>query len=79
MSVWFGSGELRFRWTRFNHFLVQYTCHTKISSAVENFGSGIGWFGSIRVSCLVSGEPFLDVGLGMDPGSVQISDQFCQF
>lgn len=66
----FGSGQLQV-----NRFLVQDVCHAKISNFLENFGSGMVWFGSIRVSGLFSDEPISDVGPGMGPGRlVRISD-----
>jgi len=54
--------------------LVKYTCHVKTSNFVENFGSSIVQFGSIRVSGPLSGEHISGVGSGVDPGrSVRIS------
>ena len=47
--------------------MVKYACHAKTSNFVKNFGSGIVWFGLIRVSSLLSGEHISDVGLGMGP------------
>ena len=41
---------------------------------MENFGSGMGRVGSIRVSSPLSGEHISDVGSGMGPGrSVRVS------
>jgi len=67
--VWFGSGRFRV-----NQFLVKYTLHCKTSNFVENFGSGMVRFGSIRVSGPLSGEHISGVGSGMGSGrSVRIS------
>ena len=45
------------------------------SNFVENFGSGMGFFGSIRVSGPLSGEHISGVESGMGPGhSVRVSD-----
>jgi len=67
--VWFGSGRFRL-----NQFLVKYACHAKTSNFVENFGSGMVRFGSIRVSSALSGEHISSVGSGMGPGrSVRVS------
>ena len=40
----------------------------KTSNFVENFESGMAWFGSIRVSGPLPGEHILGVGSGMGPG-----------
>ena len=61
--VWFVSGQFRV-----NQFLVTYACHAKTSNFVENFGSSMVWFGSIRVSGPLSGENISGVGSDMGPG-----------
>ena len=67
--VWLSSGRFRV-----NQFLVKYARHAKTSNFLENFGSGTVWFGSIRVSGLLSGEHISGVGSGMGPGrSVRVS------
>lgn len=54
--------------------MVKYTRHDKRSNFIENFGSGMVRFGSIRVSGPLSGEHISGVGWGMGPGrSVQVS------
>ena len=68
--VWFGSGRFRL-----NQFLVKYACHAKTSNFVENFGSGMVRFASIRASGPLSSEHNSGVDLGMDSGrSVRVSD-----
>ena len=63
--VWFGSGRFQI-----NQFLVKYACHTKTSNFVENFGSGMVQFGSIRILGPLLGEHIS----GMGPGySVRVS------
>ena len=72
--VWFRSGRFRA-----NHLLVKYAPHAKTSNFVKIFGSGMVWFGSIRVSGLLSGEHISSVGSRMGPGRyVRVSGQFCQ-
>ena len=71
ISGLFGLGRVWFSSYRFrvNHF-VKYTHHAKTSNFVENFGSGMVRFGSIRVSGPLSGER----NSGMSPGrSVRVS------
>ena len=48
--------------------MVKYACHTKTSNFVENFGSGMVWFESIRILDLLSREHILDVGSGIGSG-----------
>ena len=47
---------------RVNEFLSQYACHAKTSNFVENFGSSMVQFRSIRLSCPFSGQHILDIG-----------------
>ena len=61
--VWFGSGRFRV-----NQFLVKYARHAKTSNFLENFGSSMVRFGSIRVSGPLSGEHISGVGSGMGLG-----------
>jgi len=68
--VWFGSGRF---WV--NQFFAKYAHHAKTSNFVENFGSSMTRFGSIRVSSKLLSEHISGVGSSMGPGrSVQISD-----
>ena len=69
VSVWVGYGLVRV-----NQFLVKYACHAKISNYVENFGSGMVQFVSIRISGPLLDEPISDGGSSMNPDcSVQVS------
>ena len=79
----FGLGRVLFGLDRFrvNQFLVKYTCRAKTSNFVENFGSSMVRFGSIRISSPLSGKHISGVKSGMGPGRsvrISVSDQFCQ-
>ena len=59
---------------RVNQFLINYACHAKTSNFIENFGSGMVRFGSIRFSGPLSGEHISDVELSIGSGrSIRIS------
>ena len=46
---------------RANRFLVQYTCHAKISNSVENFESSMVQFESIQISGLLANKHISNV------------------
>ena len=62
-QVWFDLGRFRI-----NQFLVKYVRHAKTSNFVEDFGSGMARFGSIRVLSSLPSEHISDIGSSM--GSV---------
>ena len=65
ISGHFGLGRVWFGWV--NQIWVRYARHAKTSNFVENFGSDMVQFESIRVSSPLSGEYILGVGLGIVP------------
>ena len=66
--VWVGYGSVQVDFGSTN-FFVKYVRHAKTSNFVENFGSVMVRFGSIRVSGPLSDEHISGVKSGMGQGS----------
>ena len=66
VSVWVGYGSIRIDFGSIN-FLSNTLIMPNTSNFVENFGSSMILFGSIRILVLLSGEYILDIGTGIGP------------